>query len=269
MSRPWVLEEDGARRMWYSGHDGTTGRILTAVQRPGRKWERQGIAMDAGSSGDSDLYGVESPSVVRTASGYLMAYGGFDGQRTRLHMATSEDGRQWTPQGTVLQRGAPDSLGASHPCLVRGETGWWLFFTGYDGSNNSRRAVILAAVSSSGASWDRVGPVLEPAEGELATSYPCVIVMARTFYMFHASEGASRVDIAMATSGDGVEWDRHGTTLQAAGEGPEARGVNAPCAVRSRDGSLRMWYAGLGAGDTTLGYQICAARFSGPWSIGV
>jgi hypothetical protein len=34
--RPWVLEdESGALRMWYSGHDGTTWRILEAVQRRG------------------------------------------------------------------------------------------------------------------------------------------------------------------------------------------------------------------------------------------
>ena len=32
-SRPWVLEErDGTLRMWYSGHDGTTSRIIEAVK---------------------------------------------------------------------------------------------------------------------------------------------------------------------------------------------------------------------------------------------
>lgn len=137
MSRPWLLEEGGAWRMWYPGHDGTTGRILAAIQRPGGSWERQGVAIDAGSAGDSDLYGVESPSVVHPAGGYLMAYAGFDGEATRLHMATSEDGRTWTPQGTIMQRGPQDALGASHPCLVRGAAGWWLFFSGYDGSKDS------------------------------------------------------------------------------------------------------------------------------------
>jgi predicted GH43/DUF377 family glycosyl hydrolase len=269
MSRPWLIEDRGVWRMWYSGHDGTTGRILTAVQWPGREWERRGVAIDAGFAGDSDLYGVESPSVVRTPGGYLMAYAGFDGEATRLHMATSEDGRTWVPQGTIMQRGPQDALGASHPCLVQAEAGWWLYFSGYDGSDDSRRAVILAAVSPSGASWDRVGTVLEPAEGELATSHPCVILSARTFYMFYGSDDGERVDIAMATSTDGLSWNRHGTTLRASGEGPEARGVHAPCTVRCHDGSLRMWYAGLGSGDTSLAYQICSARFPGPWSTGV
>jgi predicted GH43/DUF377 family glycosyl hydrolase len=269
MLRPWVLEEQtGELRMWYSEHDGVTGRIMAAVQRPDERWEPLGVAVDAGLAGGSDQYGVESPCVVRTPGGYLMAYGGFDGHSTRLHMATSADGRAWIPQGTVMQRGAEDALAASHPCLVTTEAGWWLFFTGYDGTSDSRRAKILAAVSDSGASWDRVGTVLEPMAGELAISYPCVLVIARTFYMFYASDDGERVSIAMATSADGLAWDRHGTILEATGGGAEAHDVHTPCAVRCRDGSLRLWYAGLPAGDTRLGYRICAARFSGPWSVG-
>ncbi|HYT78966.1 MAG TPA: hypothetical protein VEQ37_06875, partial [Actinomycetota bacterium] len=46
--RPWVLEEpDGTLRMWYTGDDGTTSRILTAVRLPGGGWERLGLAIDA------------------------------------------------------------------------------------------------------------------------------------------------------------------------------------------------------------------------------
>jgi hypothetical protein len=105
-------------------------------------------------------------------------------------------------------------------------------------------------------------------QGELAVTHPCVIVIARTFYMFYASDDGERVSIAMATSADGLTWDRHGTILKAAGSGPEAQHVHTPCAVRCHDGSLRLWYAGLAAGDTRLGYRICSARFSGPWSLG-
>ena len=268
MLRPWVLEEEtGDLRMWYSEHDGITGRIVAAVQQPGERWKRLGVAIDAGFAGDSDQYSVESPCVVHTPGGYLMAYGGFDGEATRLHMATSGDGHAWTAQGTIMQRGSQDLLGASHPCLVNTEAGWWLFFSGYDGASDSRRAVILAAVSPSGASWDRVGAVLEPTDGELATSHPSVIVIARTFYMFYASDDGEQVRIALASSTDGLSWDRHGTILEATGAGAEAHDVHSPCAVRRHDGSLHLWYAGLATGDTSLGYRICAARFSGPWSI--
>jgi predicted GH43/DUF377 family glycosyl hydrolase len=266
--RPWVLEEAGhTLRMWYSGHDGTTGRILAAVRRPGGVWERVGVAIDAGFAGDSDRYGVESPSVVHTLGGYLMAYAGFDGEATRLHMATSDDGLRWTAQGTIMQRGPDEALGASHPCLLNTEAGWWLFYCGYDGSQDSRHAAILAAVSPTGASWDRVGTILEPVAGELAVSHPCVIEIARTFYMFYASDDGGTGSVAMATSADGLSWDRHGIVLPASDDGAEKGGVHSPCVVRLHDGSLRMWYAALAGGDAALAYQISSASFVGPWSI--
>src|SRR5690606_39022356 len=71
--RPSVLEDDdGMLRMWYSGHDGSTGRILEAVQQSGQPFRRLGISIDAGAWGESDAYGVEAPSVVRTPRGFLM-----------------------------------------------------------------------------------------------------------------------------------------------------------------------------------------------------
>jgi predicted GH43/DUF377 family glycosyl hydrolase len=266
--RPWVIEEaDDSLRMWYSGHDGTTWRILGAIRRKGEGWERMGLVIDAGFSGESDGYGVESPSVVKTSGGYVMSYAGFDGEATRLHMATSPDGLEWVPHGTIMQRGAEDALGASHPSLLVTSEQWWLFFSGYDGSSNGRRAVLLAAVSPSGASWDRVGTVLEPAEGEIATSHPCVLQISRTFYMFYGSDDGHRVSIALATSDDGVTWDRRGRTLTPMGEGPDGLSVHTPCVLKRSDGSLHMWYSGLRVGDTDLAYRLCFARFAGPQPI--
>ncbi len=66
--------------MWYLGDDGSTSRILGAIQKVGEPWERLGVVIDAGFSGETDSYGVESPCVVETPVGYLMAYGGFDGR---------------------------------------------------------------------------------------------------------------------------------------------------------------------------------------------
>jgi predicted GH43/DUF377 family glycosyl hydrolase len=92
------------------------------------------VAIDAGFAGDSDSYGAESPCVVKTPGGYLMVYGGFDGKVSRLHMATSDDSHRWDPQGTIMQRGPEDAGGANHPCLLMTGERWWLFYTGYPGS---------------------------------------------------------------------------------------------------------------------------------------
>jgi predicted GH43/DUF377 family glycosyl hydrolase len=264
--RPWVLEEaDGTLRMWYGGSDGTTSRILTAERPPGGPWERQGVAIDAGFAGDTDSYGAESPCVVKTPGGYLMVYGGFDGEVSRLHMATSRGARLWESHGTIMQRGDEDAGGANHPCLMLTGERWWLLYTGYPAERADQRSALVAAVSQSGASWDRLGTVLEPEQDEVAVSHPCAVEVARTINLFYASSVGGSIRIDLATSHDGVSWQRRGSVLEPAGDGPDGRGVHTPCVVRFRDGSLRMWYAGIPAGDEELGYRICSARFPEPW----
>jgi predicted GH43/DUF377 family glycosyl hydrolase len=258
--RPSVLEEDdGTLRMWYSGHDGSTGRILEAVQPPGQPWERLGISVDAGSCGESDAFGVEAPSVVRTPVGFLMAYAGSDGADTRLHMASSDDGHRWAAQGTFMQRGEPDAAGATHPCLIVTSERWWLFYAGYDGTDNGRRAAILVAVSPNGASWDRVGAVLDPARDELALSEPWVLMRQRHFAMFYVSDDGTRATIDMATSDDGVTWDRRGTTLSPGYPDRDHDRVRSPSMLHLHDGSLRLWYATHTVGDEADGCHLWSA----------
>ena len=261
---PCVVEEDdGTLRMWYSGHDGSTSRILEAVQRPGRPWERRGVSIDVGLTGESDAYGVESPSVVFTPGGYLMAYAGSDGADTRLHMAASSDGRLWKPLGPFLEREEADAVGATHPCLVVTSQQWWLFYSGYDGSGNGRRASILAAVSDSGSSWDRVGPVLEPGADELAVSEPWVAMSQRRFSMFYVGDDDRRPAIQMATSENGVAWDRRGLTLPGSGDDVDTLGERSPCVLRLRDGTLRLWFASRPSDDVSDAYRLCSATFAG------
>ncbi|HEY3239559.1 MAG TPA: hypothetical protein VGL92_08350 [Acidimicrobiia bacterium] len=265
---PWAVEqEDRTLRLWYSGHDRTTARILEAVQRPGEPWLRLGVAINPGLAGDSDRYGVECPSVIEVSDGYLMAYSGFDGECSRLHLAASADGHRWTSRGLIMDQEEGDALVGSTPCLaVRGEQ-WWLYYSGSDGSDPSdglRRTAILAAVSRSGDSWDPIGPVLQPEPGELAVTHPCVVEASRRVYMFYASENEEAGCIALATSADGVEWTRRGIVLSV-DDDTEASAVGAPCIVRLRDGSLRMWYSRRPWGDDQLAYSVCAATFPGAW----
>ncbi len=264
---PAVLEDtDGTLRMWYSGHDGSTGRILGAVKPPGGPWERRGVCLDAGAAGASDAYGVESPSVIATPGGYLMAYAGSDGADTRLHMASSSDGRRWRAHGTFLQREEEDALGATHPCLLVTGERWWLFYSGYDGSANSRRASILAAVSDSGASWDRLGPVLEPADDELSVSEPWVVLSHRQFSMFFVSDDDYRPTIQLATSTDGVSWNRRGTVLPGSDERADTLAERSPCALRMHGGGMALWFAGRPTTDIDSRYRLCTAEISaGDW----
>lgn len=260
---PSVLEEaDGTLRLWYCGHDGSTARILEAGQRPGEGWHRLGVSIDPGFSGDSDSYGVESPCVVRTPGGYLMAYAGSDGANTRLHMASSTAGHRWVSHGTFMQREEADAVGATHPCLVVTGERWWLFYAGYDGSDNGRRAEILAAVSPTGASWDRVGPILEPDPDEVAVSEPWVLDAQRHLYMFYVTDDGSHSAIATATSDDGVFWHRQGTTLGPVGGRQNCLGVRSPCVLRLHDGRVRLWYAAWAANGVEGDYRLWLAEYA-------
>lgn len=245
---PCVLERpDGGLQMWYGGHDGSTERILTAVTGPSGAWQRGGVVVDAGASGDTDSFGVGSPCVVQTPAGLLMAYAGSDGENTRIHAAASRDGSRWEALGPLLQRGEEDAVGATHPCLVVNNDGWMLFFAGYDGSAGGEHSTILGAASPNGASWDRFGAVIEPERGETAVNEPCVLVTRRHFEMLYTTRLDDGCEIAMATSTDGVEWHRRGTILRS----PTAQGVvRSPWAMRSRSGQVRLWYAATESAST-------------------
>jgi predicted GH43/DUF377 family glycosyl hydrolase len=261
--RPSVLEEDdGTLRMWYSGHDGSTGRILEAVQEPGQDWKRLGISVDVGSSEQSDAFGVEAPSVVRTPRGYLMAYAGSDGANTRLHMASSDDGHQWESLGTFLSRGEPDAVGAAHPCLVVTGERWWLFYAGYDGTKNGRRAAIMSAVSADGATWDRVGPVLSPLANELAVTEPSILMRRRHLTMFFVSDDGADTTIDVATSEDGVSWDRRGSTLRLGRNHKGRTRVRSPAVLRLRDHRLRLWYSARTTDDPADGCRLWSTDFT-------
>jgi predicted GH43/DUF377 family glycosyl hydrolase len=278
--QPWVVEEhDGTLRMWYSGHDGTTGRILEAVQPPGGSWRRVGVAVDAGLAGDSDRYGVEASCVVKVDEGYLMAYDGFDGRNSCLHLARSADGHNWTSEGPIVPgKGRP--LAGHTPSLLIGGDQRWLFYSaavggsagngssgakGTNGAGGPHRMAILAAISKPGGPWKPVGSVLEPEQGEVAVSHPCVVEISRTLYMFYASENGQQSSVALATSPDGVEWERRGIAVAATDDDPDTWAVTAPCVVRLRDGSIWMWYSRRPWGDDRLAYAIGSAVFPGPW----
>lgn len=263
--RPAVLEEpDGTLRMWYSGHDGEVGRILEAVHEPGQAWRRLGLSIDAGCTGTTDAHGVEAPSVVRTPTGFLMAYAGSDGTDTRLHMATSDDGHLWEAQGPFVVRGEADEAGeldVTHPCLVVTGDSWRLFYSVHDRASDGKRAEIMTAVSSDGVSWDRAGTVLAPSDDETALSEPSVLVRQRYFTMIFVCDDGSRTTLDLATSRDGVSWDRRGSTLRVERHHRKASRVRSPLALNLGNGGIRLWYALRTATDEPGRYRLWSTDF--------
>jgi hypothetical protein len=243
--RPSVLQGVGPLlRMWYGGHDGSTARILAAKQFPRQGWARLGASIEPGFTGSTDAAGVGAPSVVDTDTGYLMAYAGSDGTKTRVHLATSADGYTWHPGGPFRFPDGPDA--STTPCLVTAFDRRWLYFGAEAGD---RRPTILAATSAGGAAWQDVGPVLEPESGERSVSEPWIVAGESGVLMFFvARDGDGRSTVGVATSDDGLSWARRPAPLDLARRHHDAGSIGGPSALRLRGGHLRLWYAAGDAG---------------------
>lgn len=240
--RPSVLEGDrGVLRMWYGGHDGVVSRVLAAEQRPRDGWSRQGVAVDAGLAGASDADGTGSPSVLRTADGYLMAYEGFEGSVSRVHLATSSDGRRWRPDGPFVPPGGHHPTAA--PCLVAAEGELRMYYAspGPDG----RGSVFAATTSPNGRSWTGVGAgaVLRAESDEDGLSDPWVVAHEGGLLMFFLRHAAGAATVEVAMSSDGRCWARAPVPLDLARRHHDARPIGGPAALRLRGGRLRLWYA--------------------------
>jgi hypothetical protein len=73
---PSLLQKpDGRLRMGYAGDDGSTCRLIEAVQQPGALWQQASLSIDAGMWGETDADCVESPSVVVTPGLWSTDYG--------------------------------------------------------------------------------------------------------------------------------------------------------------------------------------------------
>ncbi|MCS6888312.1 MAG: hypothetical protein NZQ09_08890, partial [Chloroflexus sp.] len=90
-------------RMWYSGFDsGGVRRIGLALSPDGITWTRvvgpgpSGSVLGPGPAGNFDSANVSFPSVIRTATGYLMWYTGGNGSTFAIGLASSPDGVTWT-----------------------------------------------------------------------------------------------------------------------------------------------------------------------------
>jgi predicted GH43/DUF377 family glycosyl hydrolase len=250
--------------MWYAGHDGAVSRVLGADQRRDGGWVRSGVSVDAGLAGSTDSAGIDAPSVVRIAAGFVMAYAGSDGTTARVHLATSEDGHGWRPLGPFRAPGGRDTTGS--PCLVEAEGQLRMFYAG-PGPGRGGRSAVFGASSSDGARWRDAGPVLEPGDddGDEGVSDPWVVAFEDGFLMLfvRAADGDRGPSIGMATSPDGHAWSRHPGQLDLARHHHDAGVISGPSAFALGGRHLRVWYAAGDEGDSSGYCRLWSADLVG------
>jgi len=153
---PFVINDGGTYKMWYTGWNGSNSRILYATSIDGIAWTKESMVLDIGNPGALDDFGVVIPQVIKDGLEYKMWYTGEDGSTERILYANSSDGVNWNKQGLVLDTGAPGQLDDTdvrtyHVLKEYGEYKMW--YGGFDGSTYR----MLYANSSDGISWNKQG----------------------------------------------------------------------------------------------------------------
>ena len=144
-----VIHDDAEYKMWYCGvgdHDPSNGRIGYATSLDGINWEKHSDnpIIDMGPAGTWSQDTVSKPTVIFRKGEYMMWYVGHDrgprGKRYRIGYATSVDGIAWTqhPDNPVLDiepADAWDSSRISGPSVLFDDTGYKMWYDGFDGSH--------------------------------------------------------------------------------------------------------------------------------------
>ncbi|MBX9584328.1 MAG: hypothetical protein K2X87_28850 [Gemmataceae bacterium] len=235
--RGWVLREDGAYKLWYTGYDGTpTGRRMLglATSPDGITWTRH-----PANPLVRDRW-VEDVMVVKDGGRYLMFA---EGENDRAQLLTSADGVSWEPLGRLdvrLTTGGPIPDGPfGTPTALRAGGRWHLFY------ERSDKGVWLAT-SDDLTVWTNVRdePVLVPGPGaydrDMIAVNQVIEVGGRYYAYYHgcatAGPDARKWSTAVAVSDDLRRWEKYpGNPLL-----PVAENKSSGVIVRADDG-LRLY----------------------------
>jgi len=235
-------------------------------------------------SNASTLDGIPSdPWVIKDLtdpSTYVLYYGAvkgdFSDRRTRVFRATSRDRLNWTRQAIPVlgpSPGAWDSTNVETPCVtVLPDKSLGLYYSGGNDPDSNRFAIGVAR-SPDGITWAKYtkGPVLphgNPGDFDsYAATSPCVIVREGRYSMWYAGiSDEFRISIGLATSQDGIAWEKHGAVFQLERDGTnsEDAGVTNPSVTWNGE-SFEMFYTRLGPNGNVAGPLYRASSSNGTY----
>ena len=277
---PWVTydSKDGFK-MWHTGI-GTDGkqRIYYATSSNGINWKPYGMVLDFGAIGSWEELSVSKPVVLYDGINYRMWYVGYTSMRTRIGLATSEDGISWTKHvGTpVLSPGGNggwDDADLGVFTVIKDGTSYKMWYNGkgYDGIQR-----IGLATSSDGISWTKHpnNPVLEPGSNgwDSYHIYTGPVVTNGSHYsMYYTGQDYSKNRVGLATSPDGLEWSKYedNPVLDTGLPGSWGSAYIFAASIVRRDDSLLMWYWGSEGTTEQIGLATSGVYFYDcTWGLG-
>ena len=271
---PDIIFDGNSYHMWYSGYDGTYGRIGYATSPDGITWDKhqQNPVLDIGDPGTWDDYAVIHSPVVLVDTVYHMWYNGNDGLGNQLiGHATSFDGVNWDKDTSnpVLDLGPPGSWDDSYVQVIgfvsfESDT-FHMWYDGYDGTYF--RIGYATATNPNGRNWTKYAnnPVLDvgaPGSWDNPRVHCRSIVFSEDiFYMFYSGGDYFTWQIGFATAPDRVNWSKNPSnpdfTVGQPGSWDDYY-VSFPY-VLSTTSELKMWYmGGTGVWEGKVGYATAS-----------
>ncbi len=159
-----------------------------------------------------------------------------------LAQPDAEGGPVVVLRGTTETERAPHGEGNVYAPEIRIENGVYRMWYGGQGRDGHDR--IHYAESRDGTKWKRRGAVLEDKEANHVND-PSVVKKGEAYFLYYTVAGSGVTDrIDVATSWDGIRWERMGVALRPGSAGEwDALLVGRP-SVLVEDGVFKMWYDG-------------------------
>lgn len=245
--RPIVVRTPDSWLMFYSIFDADVWKLAQSPSPDGKNWAipRYVLSPYGDNWETSQLIGG---SVLRRDGRLWLWYQG--GKRRQVGTASSGEGRFWRKDAEpVLLPGQEkewDAGGVGSPTVIQSGSQFYMY---YVGRGTFGGTAIGAAVSSDGVRWKklRTNPVLQPDPASpvdaRGVDSPAVWSAHGQWWMLYTAAGADRRHtIALASSRDGIAWNKKGTLIQGSADW-NVPDVRDPCVV-TEGGITQIWFAG-------------------------
>jgi predicted GH43/DUF377 family glycosyl hydrolase len=247
---PSIVRHQARYYNFYSGYDGKTWHTGLATSPDGIAWTKRGRVLSPDPAGWEGAYIAANGSALFLDGMFLYWYQA--GDPPRIGLARSRDGRSWEKAASpVLEtgpRGSWDERGVADPYVFHAGGAYYMYYLGQD---RARRQRLGLARSEDGVTWWKLrsNPVLELGSAgsfdEVGLGEPAVWALRGRYWMLYTGrDAAEHRRLGLASSADGVRWQRASEAPIIAGSQPWDAKVVCDPAVEVTQNAVRVWFGG-------------------------
>lgn len=263
-TEPDVIKVGSTYYMYNRGNDADNDSIVVQSSTDGATWTNHGVIIEPGASGAWDDTYTIAPSVYYYSGTYYLFYEGNDGSHSQIGYATSTSPTgpftKYASNPVLSNTGSGwESVTVGTPVITRANSKWYLFYHGYNGTNDQGGV----AWSTDLTSWTRhsSNPIIPISSGQwdaLKTAPSSVLILDNTIYVFYEGESTEtpipdwQIGIAYVSLSnlESSVMTKHSSNPIL---GPSASGwdddwVQLPGIVNYGNGNLWMYYSGHNSG---------------------